>query len=250
MITPFRFFLAATLALGATPVAAEISPETRWSDPSKVSVDVDFPGDGYHAAWDLYRCPCGDLLVHSELSESGSVEKGETLLVGGRAILFRGFPKHEAEYGASLDAPALMLQLTAKLLERLEPGGPSKITEQVEREVTELQEHIYLDSGTAAGAFQAPWKVAGMMAPGKDDQRRFDLRLDFSVLTGGGVDSASMRLKGHADYAKAEFPISPAASLDDWSIAWSDSDDPARARLEGIETLEQLRALLKATPQQ
>jgi len=250
MISPVRAFPAFFLVLVAFPALADIAPETRWSDPSSVSIDVDFPGDGYHAAWDLYRCECGDLLIHSELSELDSIEKGETLLVGGRAVLFRGFPRHQAEYGASLDAPALMLQLAAQLLERLEPGGPSKITEQVEREITELNEHIYLDSGTAAGAFQAPWKVAGMMAPGKDDLRRFDLRLDFSVLTGGGMDSASMRLKGHADYARVEFPIAPAESLEGWNLEWSDSDDPARTGMKGIETLEQLRALLKATPQQ
>jgi len=242
-----RLVFSALLALAVLPALAEIAPEIRWSDPSKVSLDVVFPGDGYHATWDLYRCDCGDLLVHSELSESANVEKGETLLVEGRAILYRGFPQHEAEYGASLDAPALMMQLAAQLLERLEPGGPSKVTGQVEREMTEREQHISLDTGTAVGTFQAPWKAAGMLAPAEDDKRRFDIRFDFSVVTGLGAQQASMRLKGKADYARAEFPVPATEPLERWNLAWRDSEDPAKEKAADLENLQQLRELLSTT---
>ena len=87
-----RLSLAALL-WSALPLvaAAEITAATRWADPTRVKLDVEFPGDGYHADWELYRCACGDLLVHSELNVPGDVEKGETLLVAGRAVLSRGF---------------------------------------------------------------------------------------------------------------------------------------------------------------
>ena len=225
---------------------AEIAPETRWNDPSTVSLNIEFPGDGYHAAWDLYRCACGDLLVHSELDLPDETEKGETLLVGGRAVLYRGFTGHESEYGASLDAPALMMQLAAQLLERLEPGGPSRITAKTELSVEENERHLALDTGTATGAFEAPWSANGTLSPGDGDTRRFDIRFEFSVPAGTGVQQASMRLKGTADYARTEFPVAGDEPLADWNITWRDAEDAALAKLEGIATLAELRALLRA----
>ncbi|MEJ2385417.1 MAG: hypothetical protein P8Y54_13685 [Xanthomonadales bacterium] len=225
---------------------AEITPETRWNDPSKVVLNVEFPGDGYHAAWDLYRCACGDLLVHSELDLPGESEKGETLLVGGRAVLYRGFSGHESEYGASLDAPALMMQLAAQLLERLEPGGPSRIGERTERQIREETQHLYLDTGTATGEFQAPWTVSGTMWPIEGDARRFDVKFDFSVQTAEGVQNASMRLRGTATYARTPFPVGDDEPLDRWTLAWRDPADPAQAAAEGVDTLADLRDLLEA----
>ena len=60
---------------------AELPAQTRWADPSSVQLNVEFPGDGYHATWDLFRCDCGDLLVHAELNVPGEVEIGDLLLV-------------------------------------------------------------------------------------------------------------------------------------------------------------------------
>ena len=68
------------------PVVAELPPETRWADPSSVRLDVDFPGNGYHASWVMFRCPCGDLLIRWELNVPGEMEKGETLLVSKRVV--------------------------------------------------------------------------------------------------------------------------------------------------------------------
>ena len=230
------------LPLGAT---AEIAPETRWNDPSRVSLNIEFPGDGYHASWDLYRCACGDLLVHSELDLPDETDKGETLLVAGRAVLYRGFAGHESEYGASLDAPALMMQLAAQLLERLEPGGPSRITRKTELSVQEDERHLALDTGTATGAFEAPWSASGTLSPGDGDTRRFDIRFTFSVPAGQGVQQASMRLKGTADYARAAFPVAGDEPLADWTLTWRDAEDAARAAAAGVKTLDDLRALLK-----
>ena len=69
--------LSILLLFSAMPVLAELPPETRWADPSSVRLDVEFPGNGYHATWDLHRCDCGDLLVRSELSVPGETETGE-----------------------------------------------------------------------------------------------------------------------------------------------------------------------------
>ena len=222
---------------------AEIAPETRWNDPSRVSLNIEFPGDGYHAAWDLYRCACGDLLVHSELDLPDETEKGETLLVGGRAVLYRGFTGHESEYGASLDAPALMMQLALRLLERAEPGGPSHVTAVTDVDVEDRINHINLDTGTAVGGFQAPWSIKGKLEPLGVTKRRFDLQFYFTVPTEGGAIDSKMRLYGEAEYAPADFPVPGASAISGWDLSWR---DPADAVAGEPQTLDDLRALIEA----
>jgi hypothetical protein len=240
--------LVATLALAAffiQPAGAAIVAETRWADPQSVTLDVEFPGEGYHANWELFRCDCGDLLVRSQLNTPGEVDTGETVLVGGRAVLSRGFGEQQAELGASLDAPALMMQLALRLLERAEPGGPSKIDKETPVEVTDAVHHITLDTGGAVGGFQAPWTISGVIAPAGQDQRRFDLRFEFTVPSEGEAQKASMRLKGLADFGGADFPLSEADSLDGWQLTWRDENDAAAKEADKATTLGELRALLK-----
>ena len=248
----FRRALALTvLTLSLLPLRvaeAEIGAATRWADPSSVVLNVEFPGEGYHANWELFRCKCGDLLVRSELNVPGEVEKGETVLVEGRAILSRGFGEHQQELGASLDAPALMMQLALRLLERSEPGGPSRITGPADIDVTESEQPILLDTQTATGGFRAPWSISGDIRPTGANLRRFDLTFTFSVGAPGAVQQGTMRLSGVADFAATEFPLEPASSLEGWMLTWRDDQDSAAAVAAGARTLGELRELIRARP--
>jgi hypothetical protein len=228
----------------AAGVHAQISETTRWADPSHVALGVEFPGEGYHADWELFRCACGDLLVRSELNVPGEVEMGETLLVGGRAVLSRGFAG-EPELGSSLDAPALMMQLALRLLERAEPGGPGKVSEAREVEVLEEISPIHLESYSAVGGFRAPWALRGSIEPAGETRRRFDLRFEFSVGAGSEVQRGTMRLKGVADFAALEFPLAGSASLEGWALEWRMEEESSELTAEKPETLEELRALIR-----
>lgn len=240
-----RAWPAVLVWLLLTPAAgAEIAPDTRWADPSRVRLDVEFPGDGYQASWDLYRCDCGDLLVHSELNVPGEVEKGETLLVGRRAVLSRGFGDHQAELGASLDAPALMMQLALRLLERAEPGGPSRVTGVTEVDLEDTINPIFLETQSATGGFQAPWSLDGEIAPVGEMQRRFDLRFHFTAGAGSAAQKASMRLRGQADFADRLFPLSDSTPLADWQLTWREEGDAAATAAEQAATLGELRKLI------
>ena len=132
ILRAIRIFSLVFLLVVFLPVVAELPPQTRWADPSSIRLDVNFPGDGYHASWVMFRCPCGDLLIRWELNVPGETQKGETLLVNGRVVLSRGFGEHREELGSSLDAPALMMQTALLLLERSVPAGPAAITENTE----------------------------------------------------------------------------------------------------------------------
>jgi hypothetical protein len=241
-----RAVLALTaVLLTMTGLAAGIEPATRWADPSRVDLGVEFPGEGYHARWELFRCDCGDLLVHSELNAPGAVDKGETLQVQGRVVLSRGFGEDDAELGASLDAPALMMQLVLRLVERSAPAGPAAISEAIEVDLLDEINPILLESDSAEGGFHAPWSVKGVIAPAGPEQRRFDLRFGFSVGAGSTAQEGSMRLKGLADFAEGDFPLPGSGSLDGWTLHWRDEQDPARAAAAAAKTLDELRAAIR-----
>jgi hypothetical protein len=232
----------------AFPARAEIAPETRWADPGRVQLNVTFPGQGYHASWDLYRCDCGDLLVRSELNVPDEAVQGDLLLVGGRAVLSRGFGKYADEAAASLDAAALMMQLALRLLERAEPGGPSRVTGETAVQLEDAINHINLDTGTAMGGFQAPWAIEGSLAPQGVEGRRFDLDFSFTAPGPDGAVQAEMRLNGVADFNDREFPITGSSTLDGWRLDWRDDNDAAARAANSAKTLEQLRAVVGQAP--
>lgn len=227
---------------------AQVDESTRWADPSRVRLDVEFPGQGYQASWELFRCACGDLLVRSELNAPGEVDRGESLLVEGRAVLSRGFGEEQAELGASLDAPALMMQLALRLLERAEPGGPSRVAAPLDVDVTDEINPILLESYSAIGGFQAPWSVRGRIEPMDAGRWRFDLGFRFSAEVEGTPQEAAMRLKGQAEFVAGEFPVAGAEALAGWQLSWRDEQDPARAGAAGAATLDELRSLIRARP--
>jgi len=229
------------LAISAT-LQAELPAETRWADPSSVQLNVEFPGDGYHATWELFRCDCGDLLVRAELNVPGEVETGDLLLVQRKAVLTRGFGKYKAEAAGSLDAAALMMQLALRLLERSEPGGPSRITGPVDVDLLDEINHINLDTGSAEGGFRAPWSIAGTISAVTETQRRFDLRFTFMAGVPGEVQQASMRLYGQAEYSDTEFPVPGSSPIAEWDLAWRNENDTVPGK---AETLDELRALIR-----
>lgn len=240
--------VATGLLLALSAAQADVTAETRWADPVRVDLGVEFPGDGYHADWELFRCDCGDLLVRSELSVPGEVDRGETLLVQGRAVMSRGFGEHQAELGSALDAPALMMQLALRLLERVEPGGPSRVEAPVEVDLLDEINPILLESWSAVGGFQAPWSVSGGISPAGADQRRFDLAFEFTAGAGSEAQKGQIRLKGLADFSTAAFPVPDSEGLEGWRLDWRDSNDPAIPDAAQAETLLELRQALKKNP--
>ena len=238
--------IAVLVAAAPAPAAdaAPLAPEVQWKDPSEVRLEVDFPGEGYHASWQLFRCTCGDLLVRSELNVPGEQVHGDVLLVANRAVLIRGYEPEAAEQ-ISIDAPALMMQLALRLLERAEPAGPAAISGPRDIAVQDDANPILLDSGDVVGGFPAPWRVVGSIAPVGDSERRFDLRFSFS--TGAGSESeGAMRLTGVADYRAKPFPLTADTDLTGWTTSWRNEQDSAGMAGEEITTLGALRERLRA----
>jgi len=226
-----------------------LSKNVQWKDPSWVRLEVDFPGNGYHASWQLFRCSCGDLLIRSELNVPGEVMHGDILLIDNRAVLMRGYEPEYAEQ-ISLDAPALMMQLALRLLERSVPAGPSAVTQRKEVMVQDDKNPINLDTGAAVGGFPPPWNVEGFIWPQTDGQRRFDLKFSFNASGAAEAESdqAQMSLSGVAEYEAAEFPVTADAEVGGWELSWRDDNDVAELISAEAATVGELRQLLKANP--
>ena len=248
--SPFAIRLFALLLafMSAQATAAPLAATVRWKDPSSMQLNVDFPGNGYHASWQLYRCTCGDLLIRSELMVPGEVTHGDILLVVDRAVLTRGFGPADAGQ-ISVDAPALMMQLAMSLLERAEPAGPAAISQSRQVDVEDKINYINLDTGSVAGSFPAPWSVKGTIWPQAESQRRFDLVFVFNAAgaAGGTQQQAQMKLAGVAEYAASEFPLAADTGLNDWALSWRDKKDPAAAKAKRAGTLAELRRVLRKT---
>jgi hypothetical protein len=237
-----QLFSLVFLLLPSLPLVAELPPETRWADPSSVRLDVDFPGNGYHASWVMFRCQCDDMLIRWELNIPGETEKGETLLVSGRVVMSRGFGEHQQELGSSLDAPALMMQTALLLLERSAPKGPSAISGNTEVAIEDEINPIYVDSGTAAGSYVAPWLMKGTIRPASETRRKFDLDFTFSTGSPGEELAGNMRLSGLAEYGDGEFPQPPSTPLKGWQLFWINEADPAAKGVAELATLAELRS--------
>jgi hypothetical protein len=225
LFRPLTLLLACLAALiCALPASsrAAIPAETGWHEPSAVRLEMSFPGEGYHASWKIHRCPCGDLLIESEMSLPGEVHRSELLLVDGRALLSRGFEDGGPNPVEAIDTPALMMQLALRLLERSAPQGPAAISGQLPIDLKEEIHAINLDSGHAAGGFQAPWSVNGDIQAVTDTWRRFDLLFRFSVLAPGETQAqeAEIRIAGHAEFAHKDFPLTGDTPLEDWRLDW------------------------------
>jgi hypothetical protein len=237
-----QFFGLVFLLLPSLPVVAELPPETRWADPSSVRLDVDFPGNGYHASWVMFRCQCGDMLIRWELNVPGETEKGETLLVNGRVVMSRGFGEHQQDLGSSLDAPALMMQTVLLLLDRAVPEGPSAINDNTEVAIEDKINPIHVDSGTAAGSYIAPWLMKGTIRPASETRRKFDLDFTFSTGNPGEELAGNMHLSGLAEYGEGEFPQPPSTPLKGWQLFWVNDADPAAKGAAELTTLAELRS--------
>ena len=223
--------------------------DTPWDDASEMQLQVDFPGQGYEASWELFRCACGDLLIRSELKEPGETVHGDIALIGNRAVLTRGFGT-AAEELLSVDAPVLMMQLALRLLQRAVPAGPAAVTVRREVSVTDPVNYINLDTGAAVGGFPAPWSVSGSLWPVGASVRRFDLEFLFNA--GGPAGDASqagrLRLTGSADFARQPFPLQDDLELTEWTLEWRDAEDPLSGRVELPATLGELRRRVTSAP--
>ncbi len=236
---------AATLATAAN--AQKIAAGTGWQEAGVTLLDVDFPGTGFHARWEFFRCDCGDLLIRLEQTAPDGVLTGEMVLVDGQVILARGLVAQSADLEMMIQAPGLMLQLAFGLLQRAIPGGPADVPVDLDISVEEKKAGIEINTGTAAGHFGAPWSLDGRVWRAGPARRRFTLDFGFAGPSGEDLGQrGKISFSGGQDFGADGYPLADETPLDGWKLQWISKGETQPADPPEGQTLGELRAAAKA----
>jgi len=229
-------------AAGLQTATAQVDRNTLWRDAVVTDLNVDFTGTGFHARWQYYRCPCGDMLLKVEQDAPDGILTGELLLVDGQILLSRGFEGQGTDITPLMQAPVLMLQLANALLNRSEPKGPFAVGTKRDWDVEEPKMDFNLNTGFATGRFAAPWSVKGSGWKADSGHRRFELSFEFAnPLPGKPDETGSISFSGNLDFRKQGFPYPESTVLDGWKIQrFAIGEDESDLVANGL-TLKSLR---------
>jgi hypothetical protein len=156
---------------------AECVAESPWYDANRLAVH--FASADGEADW-LFELASGSeyrITLDEKLGDAPVV--GVIMVVGGQVMISKGL---ELELGGetdSLDAPALVQQLTLKLLQHAYPQGREQVLGVENFRMT--RNYLYLTAATsrASAEFAPPWTVTGKIDNGNFDY--VDFELDFEA---------------------------------------------------------------------
>jgi len=165
---------------------------TAWQEFNSFSLKVTPPGQsGYSIYQGTFDKETSDIQIDIENSQSGSINKGKILMIGGRIMASRG-PITEPGYEIdALDGAILELQLVTKMLGRAIPEGPGNITSSRRVDYADSQTGIQIATPSAKGMIQPPWSVVGELKRGQDDSIEYHLMLTFRSTEDKGKSTMS-----------------------------------------------------------
>jgi len=156
---------------------AAASPAAQWYRGNRVLLEVEEPAAGIKARWQFERSTANDIRLVLDEQRKAGAQRGSIMLIGQRALLTRSLEL--ARPGSPLpaiDGPALLLNLTLRLLERAVPGGPQSLRGERAVKIADSSVAIVVDTPTAQGLFLAPWTLTGKVRANADGVA-FDLSL-------------------------------------------------------------------------
>ena len=179
--SPKSSFLVSSNATEQQPCQDPCGKPTAWQEFNSFSLKVTTPGQQdfsiYQGSFDKET---SDIQIDEENSQSGSIKKGQLLMIDGRVMASRG-PITEPGYEIdALDAAILQLQLVTKLLGRAIPEGPGTIISSRHLDYADPHTGIQIATPSAEGMIQAPWSVVGELKKSQGDSIEYDLTLTFS----------------------------------------------------------------------
>lgn len=151
--------------------------DSPWYDANRLAVH--FTSTDGKADW-LFEIASGsEYRITLDENFGGEPVAGAIMVLGGKIMITKGL---ELELGGetdSLDAPALVQQLTLKLLQHAFPQGRGQVLGVENFRMT--RQHLYLTAATsrASAEFSPPWTVTGTIDNGNFDW--VDFELDFEA---------------------------------------------------------------------
>lgn len=137
-------------------------PAAHWYRGNRVLLEVEEPSAGIKARWQFERNAANDIRLVLDEQRKAGPQRGTVMVIGQKALLTRSLQL--ARPGSPLpaiDGPALLLNLTLRMLERAVPGGPQSVRAERAVKVTDSSVAIVVDTPTAQGLFLAPWSLTG-----------------------------------------------------------------------------------------
>lgn len=152
-------------------------PAAQWYRGNRVLLEVEEPSAGIKARWQFERNTANDIRLVLDEQRKAGPQRGTLMVIGQKALLTRSLQL--ARPGSPLpaiDGPALLLNLTLRMLERAVPGGPQSLRGERAVKIADSSVAIVVDTPTAQGLFLAPWTLTGKVRANADGVA-FDLSL-------------------------------------------------------------------------
>ena len=150
--------------------------DSPWYDANRLAVHFE-SADGT-ADW-LFELASGSEYRITLDEKFGEPVAGVIMVLDGQVMITKGLELEPGQETDSLDAPALVQQLTLKLLQHVFPQGRGQVLGVEDFRVT--RQHLYLTAATsrASAEFAPPWTVSGNVDNGNFDW--VDFELDFEA---------------------------------------------------------------------
>ncbi|HEY2397187.1 MAG TPA: hypothetical protein VGH81_14585 [Rudaea sp.] len=172
-----RLLLSVTLGLiaGRAALACEDSSSVTaaWFKVNHAIIEMSEPGSRDKQTYSFDLAKNGDLRLMSTTTTQAKVTQGALMLISG-ALLIRDLSVTRGEEIDAIDAPAIVLQLTNKLLAEATKKTPEKLKGKYVVDVKEEFRPICAATMSAEAEYLAPWSIAGDVeatAPGVLDYR-------------------------------------------------------------------------------
>ncbi|MDD3815381.1 MAG: hypothetical protein PHZ02_12145 [Desulfocapsaceae bacterium] len=179
IISAFLLFPVATWA--GHDKDPECGDPTAWARFTSVVLKQSSLGSTDSAVWKAsFDHQTNDILIETDISNSGTSNKGFIAMVGGRIMLSKGIkldPGYEID---SLDAPVLSIKLLMIVLSRVFPNGPTEVVGSIAIDKND-KTGIKYATPSASGYIPAPWLVKGNIAKASENNLTFDLALTFPI---------------------------------------------------------------------
>ena len=201
----------------------ECTGESPWYMANRLRLHLESGED--KADWLFEIAAAGEYRITLNQHIAGENQAGTLIVLEGGVMITRGLelePGHEAD---SLDAAALVQQLTLKLLQHAYPGGRAQVLGVEDFRVR--REHLYIDAATsrAQAEFAPPWMVTGQIDNGNFDW--VDFELDFEV---PDVDYRAL-ITGRWEVLPDPVEFRDSMIIEDWQV-WPLAGQPDPAPLK------------------
>lgn len=150
--------------------------KSPWYEANRLELHFESAGD--EADWLFELASGSEYRITLEERFGEAKASGVIMVLDGRVMLTRGLELEPENATGSLDAAALVQQLTLKLLQHAYPGGPDQVLGVEAFRVR--REHLYITAATsrASTEFAPPWMATGQVDNGNFDWVDFELEFE------------------------------------------------------------------------